>query len=63
MFACYGGDRFWPLTADVAVFHAPLDRTVRALRPGPRRRWWPRRTARLSHAIGRWGLVGPAHGG
>jgi hypothetical protein len=42
VFACYGGDRFWPLTADVAVFHAPLDRTVRALRPRPRRRWWPR---------------------
>jgi hypothetical protein len=42
VFACYGGDRFWPLTADVAVFGAPLERTVRALRPGPRRRWWPR---------------------
>ena len=42
MYACYGGDRFWPLTADVAVFRAPLDRTVRALGPAPRRRWWPR---------------------
>jgi hypothetical protein len=41
VFACYGGDRFWPLTADVAVVSAPLERTVRALRPGPRRRWWP----------------------
>ncbi len=39
MFACYGGDRFWPLTADVAVFAAPLDRTVRMLGPRPRRRW------------------------
>ena len=42
MFACYGGDRFWPLTADVAVFRAPLERTVRALRPARRRRWSPR---------------------
>lgn len=42
MFACYGGDRFWPLTGDVAVFHAPLDRTVRALQPRPRRRCWSR---------------------
>jgi hypothetical protein len=39
VFACYGGDRFWPLTAEVAVFAAPLDRTARALRPRPRRRW------------------------
>ncbi len=28
MIACHGGDRFWPLTSDVAVFDAPLDRTV-----------------------------------
>jgi hypothetical protein len=60
VFACYGGDRFWPLTADVAVFDAPLDRTVRALRPPPRRRWSPRPafprheslTAALSARIG-----------
>jgi hypothetical protein len=39
VFACYGGDRFWPLTADVAVFAASLDRTVRALGPKPPRRW------------------------
>ena len=42
MYACYGGDRFWPLTADVAVLRAPLDRTVRALGPASRRRWWLR---------------------
>jgi len=42
VFACYGGDRYWPLTADVAVFQAPLGRTVRALGPEPSRRWLPR---------------------
>ena len=49
MYACYGGDRFWPLTADVAVFSAPLDRTVRALRPAPGRGWWPRPTRYARH--------------
>jgi hypothetical protein len=49
VFACYGGDRFWPLTADVAVFRAPLDRTIRALRPPPARRWWPRAAAYPRH--------------
>jgi hypothetical protein len=49
VFACYGGDRFWPLTADVAVFCAPLERTVRALRPAPRRRWLSRSTAYSRH--------------
>ena len=49
MYACYGGDRFWPLTADVAVFSAPLDRAVRALRPAPGRGWWPRPARHARH--------------
>ena len=35
VYACYGGDRFWPLTADVAVF--PRRWTVPSVRWGRRR--------------------------
>jgi hypothetical protein len=38
MFACLGGAGYWPLTAKVGLFRAPLDRVVRSARPWRSRR-------------------------
>jgi hypothetical protein len=43
---CLGGIRFWPLTAKVGLFRAPMDKVVRAAQPWRSGRGSPWRTTR-----------------
>jgi hypothetical protein len=55
MFPCLGGMRWWPLTAMVGIFHAPIDNVVRTAQPWKAARgspWRSRRYPDLDEAVG-----------
>jgi hypothetical protein len=54
MFPCLGGARYWPLTAEVGFFRAPLDKVVRSVKPwrsARRSPWTTTRHADLDTAL------------
>ncbi len=55
MFPCLGGMRWWPLTAMVGIFHAPIDKVVRTAQPWKPPRgspWRSRHHPDLEEAVG-----------